>query len=88
EHVLRVKVKAKDVDDLKAFRNKAMDAVLEDARIRGLMLHKPSRLSVGKTMTIAQREGYIAVTEDGFVDIERTVLELRGYATMSSHNIS
>lgn len=80
EHVLRVKVKAKDVDDLKAFRNKAMDVVLEDARIRGLMLYKPSRLSVGKTMTIAQREGYIAVTEDGFVDIERTVLELRGYA--------
>lgn len=79
QQVLCVKVEAEDVQDLKEFRNKEMASVLFESEKYGLNLKKPERLSTGKTMTIARKANYIHTQENGLIDMDRTIEELKKF---------
>jgi hypothetical protein len=69
--------------DLKDFRTKEMQNVLLESGESGLLLQKPTRLGTGKTMTIAYRPDYIQTKENGSVDMDRTIDELRKWKSAS-----
>ncbi|PAD38485.1 PD-(D/E)XK nuclease family protein [Terribacillus sp. 7520-G] len=79
QQVLRVKIEAEDVRDLKEFRNREMESILLVSEEHGLLLQKPSRLSIGKTMSIAQRPDYIQTQENGLIDMDKTIEELKKF---------
>ncbi|MBT2644637.1 PD-(D/E)XK nuclease family protein [Bacillus sp. ISL-41] len=76
ENKLCVKLEAEEGMDLSRVR-KVMGAVLLESELKGLQVQKPSRLRAGKTMTIAQRKDYIQATEEGLIDIKKTIDELK-----------
>jgi hypothetical protein len=78
-----VKIEAEAVQDLKDFRSIEMQNVLSESEERGLRLQKPTRLGTGKTMTIAHRPDYIQTKENGLVDMDRTIDELRKWESAS-----
>lgn len=79
QQVLCVKVEAKDVQDLKEFRNKEMESTLLKSKKQGLLLQKPSKLSTGKTMTIAFRPDYLQTRELGLIDMDKTIEVLKKF---------
>jgi hypothetical protein len=80
EERLCVKVSAEDDNEnIKDFRHKIMKDVLMESEKRNLLLTKPARLRVGKTMTIAERHNYIQINPNGTLDMKRTILELQKY---------
>ncbi|MUK87681.1 hypothetical protein GMD78_04605 [Ornithinibacillus sp. L9] len=76
---LCVKVMVKEDENTREVRQEAVKEVLEQSNVYQLGLQKPARLGTGKTMTIAERKGYIQVDPHGIVDIERTIKELKRY---------
>lgn len=76
---LCVKINATHAENKAEARNEAMAKVLEESTIQGLSLQRPPRLGHGNTMTIAQRTDYIQRDENGLVDIDRTIAELKKY---------
>lgn len=79
QQLLCVKIEAEDVPNLREFRNKEMASVLLESEKHGLNLKKPSRLSTGKTMTIAQKANYIRTQENGLIDMDKTIEELKKF---------
>lgn len=77
QKLLCVKIEANAVQDLKEYRKKEMEKVLLESKEHGLFLQKPTRMSNGKTMTIAQRTDYIQTKENGLVDLDKTIGELK-----------
>ncbi|MBP0725157.1 PD-(D/E)XK nuclease family protein [Bacillus sp. RG28] len=76
---LCVKITAKEDENKQELRTMAMKEVLLEAEKRNLSLQKPAIMRNGKTMTIAQRQDYIQTNDDGTVDMQRTILELKKY---------
>jgi hypothetical protein len=76
---LCVKLKAKDGEEKREIQHEQMEKVLSESEKSGLSLKKPSRLKIGKTMTIAMREDYIKLHQDGTVNIKGTIEELKKY---------
>jgi hypothetical protein len=85
QHLLCVKIESVDVQDLKELRTKEMENVLLESEERGLLLQKPTRMGIGKTMTIAQRPDYIQTNENGLVDLDRTIEELKKWELSPSN---
>lgn len=79
QDLLCVKVKAAEGENKRELRKQALKEIKEESMKHGLLLQKPSKMGIGKTMTIAQRANYIQINEDGTVNIERTIEELRKY---------
>ncbi|SES09904.1 PD-(D/E)XK nuclease superfamily protein [Gracilibacillus ureilyticus] len=79
EEKLCVKIIAKEGENRKELRNAAMKEVLDESKRHDLQLERPARLGNGKTMTIAQRTDYLQLNNDGTLDLERTLEQLRKY---------
>lgn len=77
EQTLTVKLEAKTGVDIQEFIRTEMDKVLEESTQRNLHVQKPKRMRTGKTTTIAIRPDYLQTTEDGLIDIKKTVYELK-----------
>lgn len=82
EQSLCVKIEALDREDIRTFRDQEMVSVLEESNQRGLLVQKPSRIGLGKTMSIAHRPDYIQTTEKGLIDIKGTIAELKKWDTL------
>lgn len=79
ETVLRAKIEAKANADIKAYRDMCMSTLIKDSSECNLNLKRPKRVSTGKNMTIAYRENYLQLQENGLLDFEKTVFELERY---------
>ncbi|MDX1260119.1 PD-(D/E)XK nuclease family protein [Exiguobacterium sp. K1] len=79
ETVLRAKIEAKENPDIKAYRDMCMSTLMKDSSECDLKLKRPKRISTGKNMTIAYRENYLQLQENGLLDFEKTVFELERY---------
>lgn len=79
ETVLRAKIEAKENPDVKAYRDMCMSTLMKDSSECDLKLKRPKRISTGKNMTIAYRENYLQLQENGLLDFEKTVFELERY---------
>lgn len=80
EERLCVKVSVADnIENVRDYRHKIMNDVLLESEKHNLLLEKPSRLRLGRTMTIAERQHYIQTKSDGTIDLKRTILELQKY---------
>lgn len=79
ETVLRAKIEAKENPDVKAYRDMCMSLLMKDSSECDLNLKRPKRISTGKNMTIAYRENYLQLQENGLLDFEKTVFELERY---------
>ncbi|WHX40316.1 PD-(D/E)XK nuclease family protein [Mesobacillus sp. AQ2] len=77
ENRLCVKLTAADEVDLLEKARTVLSSVLAEAEKKGLLMRKPKQLRTGKTMTIAHRPGIIQTIENGIVDLEKTIGELR-----------
>jgi hypothetical protein len=77
QQLLCVKIEAEGVQDLKEFQTEEMVNVLLESEDQGLHLQKPTRMSTGKTMTIAHRPNYIQTKENGLLDLDKTIEELK-----------
>ncbi|TSI08307.1 PD-(D/E)XK nuclease family protein [Lysinibacillus sp. BW-2-10] len=76
---LCIKIDATNAENKAKVRNEAMEKVLSESKEQDLFLQRPARLGNGRTMTIAQRMDYIQTTEDGLIDMEKTIAELKKY---------
>ncbi|MFD2044758.1 PD-(D/E)XK nuclease family protein [Ornithinibacillus salinisoli] len=76
---LCVKIRVEEDENKREVREVAVKRILSNSKKHGLQLQRPTRLGNGKTMTIAERKDYLRLDEDGFIDIERTVAELKRY---------
>lgn len=79
ETVLRAKIEAKANTNIKAYRDICMSTLIKDSSEFNLNLKRPKRVSTGKNMTIAYRENYLQLQENGLLDFEKTVFELERY---------
>ncbi|WP_251548873.1 PD-(D/E)XK nuclease family protein [Neobacillus muris] len=79
EQRLCVKVETKDGDIDKERIECIRNQIMLDSEARGLFLQKPARIRFGETMTIAFRSDYLQRNEDGTIDVNRTIEELRKY---------
>jgi hypothetical protein len=77
EDRLCVKLTAADEVDALGKARTVLNSVLAQSEKKGLLMKKPGHLRTGKTMTIAHRPGIIQTTENGIVDLEKTIGELR-----------
>lgn len=57
----------------------ALKGILEKSAESSLQLRKPSRLGIGKTVTVAERNDYLYTKSDGTIDLERTIEELKRF---------
>lgn len=79
QNKLCIKIDATNAENKAKIRDEAMKQVLAESKEQNLFLQRPTRLGHGRTMTIAQRMDYIQTTKDGFVDMEKTIAELKKY---------
>ncbi|RNF39593.1 PD-(D/E)XK nuclease family protein [Planococcus salinus] len=76
---LCVKITAGEEENRSALRRKAIKETLAISEKRNLHLKKPARTQSGKTMTVAERQGYIVTDAEGIVDLSKTIEELKRY---------
>lgn len=76
---LCVKVTAGEEENRSELRIKAIKEILEISETRNLHLNKPARTRNGNTMTVAERKDYIVTDAEGFLDLSKTIEELKKY---------
>jgi hypothetical protein len=86
KQVLTVKLEAEDGVDLRELSRAELLKVLEESKQRNLHVQKPARMRTGKTMTIAMRPDYLQTTEDGLVDLKKTIEELKKWDQIPQTN--
>ncbi|NEU30240.1 PD-(D/E)XK nuclease family protein [bacterium LRH843] len=76
---LTVKLVTEDIENKHECIKSTLTEILAESEKRQLYLKKPAKIRLGNTMTIAVRENYIQTNEDGTVNMERTIEELKKY---------
>ena len=83
EALLKAKIEVDANPDIKTYRDECMADLLEQSNLHNLYLVRPKYIRTGKTMTIAKRDDYLCLNEEGILDFEKTVAELRRYGQYS-----